>query len=87
MKFAKTPRQVADAASMMMIHMLSWASGQWYFRRRSTTTTSVMFVGLLVGLLLGRERGRGFGGDQVTGGVRYRDKSFASREQTCPIAL
>ena len=44
MKFANTPRVVPADASIMMSQKLSWASGQWYFRRRSTTTMSVAMV-------------------------------------------
>lgn len=49
-KKANIPNVVAAAASMMISQKLSWASGQWYFRRRSTTRTSVIFAVVVVGL-------------------------------------
>lgn len=33
-RYANTPRMTAEETSIMKIQKLSWASGQWYFRRR-----------------------------------------------------
>lgn len=41
MKYVNIPTSVAPAASMTRSHAFSWASGQWYFRRRSRTRITV----------------------------------------------
>lgn len=38
------PRTTEDAMIMMTSQKLSWASGQWYFRRRWTVTISVVAI-------------------------------------------
>ena len=60
MKNAKIPSTVADAARKTMSQKLSCASGQWYFFRRSTTTTSVIASGVSRPKTI-REGGHGVG--------------------------
>ena len=72
------PRIVAPAAVMTISQKLSWASGQWYLRRRSMTrTTSVVIVSEVVEVdEREREEGRKGGG---RGGERGRAPSLYPR--------
>lgn len=38
------PKRTAEETSIMKIQKLSWASGQWYFRRRWTVMISVVAI-------------------------------------------
>ena len=59
MKYAKTPVVSADAAIMIISQRFSCASGQWYFRRRSTWMTSVVIAAARQPLGLGPAAGLG----------------------------
>lgn len=86
MKYAKIPNSVADAAAITISQMFSCASGQWYFRRRSTTrTTSVAIVGMVEEK--GRERSYGCSRMGGMGNQRVGECGESGLRRGRPLAL
>lgn len=55
MKYTNIPRMVAPEAIIISSQKLSWASGQWYLRRRSRTRITVSRAMFVVGGGIGEE--------------------------------